>query len=502
MANKDVEKKEKVKKTPTKTDTKKTGTKTGAKKATTKTNTVKKTASKSTTKKTSTKPNNLENKKNNSKVVKIEEVENKINKIISETSPQEKIDSKNAEKVVIKEDNINKDIKTEQPKFGIFEYILLLIIVSLIFSLIGYFIGLKGNKSVNDDYVTVNKELREFIEEYNYILENYYGNVDESELISSAIKGMLSAVDEYSGFIDEESNNDSISLKGQYEGLGIGLLNDNKGNIVIVTVYENSPASKAGIKVGDIVYKINDEDLTGQDNSIVVDKVAELDDINLVIKRNDEEIKFNLKKENIIINSVTSEMLENNIGYIKVDLFAENTDEQFQEALTKLENQNMQSLIIDLRGNRGGHLSTVKNMLSLFMNDTHIIYQTEDENGIEKVYSTGNKDKDYKIVILQDLSSASASEVMASSLKEQLDAYIIGTNSFGKGTVQTLRKVEGIGEYKVTTMKWLTSNGVWIDTNGITPDLEVELSNEYYQNPTRENDNQFQEALNYLKGEN
>ena len=162
----------------------------------------------------------------------------------------------------------------------------------------------------------------------------------------------------------------------------------------------------------------------------------------------------------------------------------------------------MQSLIIDLRGNSGGHLTTVKNMLSLFLNDTHVIYQTEDENGIEKVYSTGNEDKDYEIVVLQDLSSASASEVMASALREQLDAYIVGTTSFGKGTVQTLRVVDGIGEYKVTTMKWLTSNGVWIDSNGIAPDLEVQLNEEYYINPTRENDNQFQAAVDYLKGEN
>ena len=162
----------------------------------------------------------------------------------------------------------------------------------------------------------------------------------------------------------------------------------------------------------------------------------------------------------------------------------------------------MKSVRISLRGNSGGHLSSVRNMLSLFLNDTHVIYQTENDKGIEKVYSTGTKDKEYKIVILQDLGSASASEVMASSLREQLGAYIVGNTSFGKGTVQTLRKVEGIGEYKVTTMKWLTSNGNWIDSNGITPDLEVSLTEDYYNNPISENDNQLQAAINYLKEEN
>ena len=473
MANKKIEKKDEIKKEIKTTPKKVTTTKTtkGGKKVT------KKEENKNTV-----------TKKRANKKVELEQVDNKIKQEIIPTVINE-------HKEEIKQDK-------EKTKFGVFEYVILLVIISLIFSLLGYFIGIKANNSLEDDYVTVNKELREFIEEYNYILENYYGQVNSSELIENALKGMLSSIDNYSGFIDNGSNNNSISLKGEYEGLGIGVLNDKDGNIIIATLYGDSPASKAGIQIGDIVYKLNGEDLTGQDNSVLVDKIAELDDINLIIKRNDEELEFNLKKEKVVIKSVTSEMLDDNIGYIKVDLFAENTDEQFQTALSDLEGQNMQSLIIDLRGNNGGHLTSVKNMLSLFLNDTHIIYQTEDDNGIEKVYSTGNEDKEYKIVILQDLGSASASEVMASALREQLNAYIIGNTSFGKGTVQSVRKVDGIGEYKVTTMKWLTSNGVWIDGNGIQPDLEISLTEGYYENPTRENDTQFQAAIDYLKGEN
>ena len=191
-------------------------------------------------------------------------------------------------------------------------------------------------------------------------------------------------------------------------------------------------------------------------------------------------------------------MKENNIGYIKVDIFAENTYSQFKKALESLENNGMKSLIIDLRGNSGGHLTAVEDMLSLFMNDKHIIYQTEDKNGVEKVYSSGNKDKEYKIVILQDLGSASASEIMASSLKEQLGAYIVGKTSYGKGTVQSLQNVTGLGQYKVTTKKWLTSNGEWINEKGIVPDLEVSLTSDYIQNPTLENDAQYQAAIKYL----
>ena len=191
-------------------------------------------------------------------------------------------------------------------------------------------------------------------------------------------------------------------------------------------------------------------------------------------------------------------MEENNIGYIKVDVFANNTYSQFQKALIELENNNMKSLIIDLRGNSGGHLLAVENMLSLFMNDTHVIYQTEDKDGIEKIYSTGNKDKEYNIVILQNSGSASASEVMATSLREQLGAYIIGNTSYGKGTVQNLQTISGIGQYKVTTKKWLTSNGEWINEVGVKPDLEVSLSEDYYKNPILENDDQYQTAIKYL----
>ena len=403
----------------------------------------------------------------------------------------EKITKPKVKKVEIEEKII------ENQKYSSFELVLIFVICALIFSLVGYFIGKKADLS-NGDYSTATKEIQKFIEEYNYILENYYGDIDKDELISNAIKGMVSSLDEYSQFVDEDSNNFSITLAGEYEGLGVGITMTTDNEIIISSIYPNSPAEKAGLNIYDVITKFNGESVEGLSTSDLVDKISNTDNIKLTILRDTEELTFDLKKEKVVIESVHSEMKENNIGYIKVDIFANNTYSQFQKALTKLENDGMESLIIDLRGNSGGHLLAVENMLSLFMNDTHVIYQTEDKNGIEKIYSTGNKDKTYKIVILQNLGSASASEVMATSLREQLGAYIIGNTSYGKGTVQNLQTISGVGQYKVTTKKWLTSNGEWINEVGVKPDLEISLSEDYYKNPTLENDSQYQAAIKYL----
>lgn len=427
----------------------------------------------------------MENRKKTDKKINIEQVDKKISEKKSKITSYKKEEQQ----------SINK----EQNKCGIFEIVLVVVITSLIFSLVGYFIGIKSNLIGDVNYSTASKEIQKFIEEYNYILENYYSDIDKEELVSSAIKGMLSSLDEYSEFVGDDSSNFSITLEGEYEGLGVGISSTTDNEIIITTIYPNSPADKAGLKVGDIITKFNNESVEGLSTTELVDKISQTEEINLIVLREEEELTFNLKKDKIVIESVHSEMKDNNIGYIKVDIFANNTYSQFHQALEDLEKQNMESLIIDLRSNGGGHLSAAKDILSLFLNDTHVIYQTEDKNGIEKFYSEGNEDKNYKIVILQNSISASASEVVTSCLKEQLGAYVIGTTSYGKGTVQNLQNVSGIGQYKVTTKKWLTSNGGWINEVGIKPDLEVNLSENYFKNPSLDTDDQYQAAIKYLK---
>lgn len=395
---------------------------------------------------------------------------------------------------------INRNIKLNN-KYDLFELIVLMAIFGLICLLIGYFINNSEN-SKNDVFsnnFTMSKEIETFIEEYNYILENYYGDIDKNELISSAIKGMLSSLDEHSEFVGEDSNNFEITLEGTYQGVGIGIANDTKGNIVITQIYPNSPAEKAGLKINDIVIKFNEVDLNGKTSSELVDLIGQENVINLTVLRDNKEKTFELKKEVIVLDSVYYEMKENNIGYIEIGIFANNTYDQFKNALETLEKKGMEKLIIDVRGNTGGHLSTVERMLYLFLDNTHIIYQTQTKTETNKFYSKGKVDKKYPIVILQNSLSASASEIMAATLREELNAYIIGTTSYGKGTVQQLQSVDGIGDYKFTTKKWLTPKGNWIDGVGIVPDLEITLGVEYLEKPSFDTDSQYQAALNYLK---
>lgn len=446
---------------------------------------------KETKEKKSVKKNMTKSKKE--KEVSLSEAENKIKEKIAEIE-KEDIENK---KIKSKNNDKNK-IDIDKNKFSLFELIVSIVIISLIFLLVGYFFG-RQNQSENSNYSVADKEIQTLIEEYNYILENYYGDINKDELILGAIEGMLGTLDDYSEVVGDESNNFTITLEGSYQGVGIGINTDTSGNIIIVTVYPDTPASEAGLQSGDIIKKFNGQELLNVTTSELVEMIGNNNEITLTILRNEEELEINLVKREVVLDSVYSEMQDNNIGYICVSIFANNTYEQFKEALETLEQQGMEKLIIDLRSNGGGHLSSVEKMLYLFLDQSHIIYQTQDKENTETVYSKGTVDKLYPIVILQNSISASASEIMAATLREELGAYIIGTTSYGKGTVQQLQTISGVGQYKFTTKKWLTPKGNWIDGVGIIPDLEVTLTEEYLKNPGFETDSQYQAAIEYLK---
>lgn len=387
--------------------------------------------------------------------------------------------------------------------FTVKEVVILLVITCLANVTIFFFMNI-GEEEEN---ITYDNVVGEILETYNYIKDNYYGEIDEKELINGAVKGMTEALgDSYSTFIeDTQSDTYDIILVGEYTGVGIQisqLLNSNE--IIVSEVFKNSPAEKAGLQVGDVVKSINNISTNGMTTSDVGSyiKNGDVTKFNIVVTRDGVEKTFFVERGSIVIDSVTSEMFENDgvkTGYIRLDVFALNSDEQFKEHLNKLEKNGMNSLIIDVRANTGGHLSTVTNIISEFLDGSKVIYKTSTKTKEETKYSLGRVTKDYEIIVLVDSESASASEVLAAALRESYGAKLLGTKTFGKGTVQEMQEISTGENYKITTKKWLTPNGNWIHGVGLNPDYEVNLNTAYYENPTKENDNQLNEALKLLK---
>jgi len=414
---------------------------------------------------------------------------------------------------MIEEDNI-KEIKEptikkkNKPKkmFSTSETILL-VFISL---LIGLSIGglLKNTNVISKSNILNDKNLQEFIENYEYILNNYYEEVDRESLISEAIAGMMNSLDDpYSMYFnDEESDNFSITLDGSYKGIGIQIIkNEETGYMTVASIFKNSPAEEAGLIVGDEIISIDDiktTEISASEFSTLI-RDSEATEFNMIILREEKKLEIKLKKNTITINSVTSEMFDvgnKKIGYIYIGIFANNTYDQFKEKLEELEKEKIDALIIDVRGNTGGHLTAVDNILDLFLNSKQILYKFEQNGEISTIYGTGNDNKSYEIVLLGDETSASASEVLIAALKENLGSQFIGKKTYGKGTVQELVTLSNGTQYKITIKKWLTPNGNWIDnTEGITPDIEVDMSEEYYQTYNNDDDRQLQKALDYLK---
>lgn len=406
----------------------------------------------------------------------------------------------------------NHNIKSKKKKnvknpFTNVEVIFLVVVTAIVSMLMTYIFtsSFYLKDEVNETYEE-DSALQEFIDTYQNVIDSYYEEVDEQELIDNAIKGMLSGLDDpYSTYLDENtSSNFDVNLAGTYQGIGLEVYNDSDMNVVVSRVFENSSADEAGIQAGDIIKKIDNKDLTNKKTSEFANytKNKKNGKFEVVYSHEGEEKTAQLERKIIIIQSVSSEVIERNshkMGYIQIDIFSATTYSQFKKAVEKLEKEQVEGMVIDVRGNTGGHLTVVSDMLSLFMDKKHVIYQIEDKNKKTKYYSTGKDTKEYPVVVLQNEDSASASELFTAAMKESYGAKIVGMKSYGKGTVQELNTLQDGTQYKFTTKKWLTPKGNWIHEKGITPDVTIELNENYLENPTHENDEQFQKAFDVLE---
>ncbi len=400
----------------------------------------------------------------------------------------------------------NENLIDDSKKHFKLSEVMILVIVTLI---IGVILGLSifkvmYEKSDNlqlygDEYVS------KFADNYNYIINNYYGELDKNELIDSAIAGMIDSIDDpYTTYIDDtDSNTFNTTLEGSFQGIGIEVVNDSNNNIIVYSVIEDSPADKAGIKNLDIIKSVNGKSVENMSTSdfVSIIKNSESSVFDIVLLRDNKELNLTLNRELVTIKSVQSELFkrgDKKIGYIYMSIFASNTYSQFKSQLSELEKSGIDSLIIDVRSNTGGHLTAVESILGLFLDSSHVIYQTEDKTGVVKFYSRGSVTKDYPIVILTNEASASASEILAAAMKDEYNAILVGKKTYGKGTVQELKTLPDGEQYKFTTKKWLTPSGEWINGVGVAVDIEVDFNKDYYDNPVYDNDKQLQAAIEAL----
>lgn len=381
------------------------------------------------------------------------------------------------------------------------------VIIVMIFSIgIGILMCFGGISIITGkNYLAVTKDLKKVVDTYYAIVDNYYGELDRDKLIDGAVEGMISSVgDTFTSYSDTESTSSfDETINGSYDGIGCTVATLEDGTISVIDMFEDSPSAKAGLKVGDIILKVDGESYEGKNSNDISDyiKNSGKSKVVLTVKRDNEEKDISINLSKVEIPHVSGKVIEQDnkkIGYINISLFASNSYKQFKSKLDELEKNNIDGLIIDVRDNSGGYLSSVTDICNLFLDKGKVIYQLEDSKGKVKKKDTTKEKRKYGIVVLINGGSASASEILASAIKESYVGDIVGTNSYGKGTVQQTKKLLDGSMIKYTTQKWLTPDGNSINEVGVTPTRVVELNEEYFNNPTTENDNQLQEAIKLI----
>ncbi len=341
-----------------------------------------------------------------------------------------------------------------------------------------------------------------------YIDTFYLNDVDGKDLEDGIYKGILKGLDDpYSVYYTKkEYSSLQESTTGVYCGIGAYVTQDVKtGVITIVQPFEGGPADVAGILPNDIIYKIEGEEVTGEDLSEVVAmmKGKKGTKVSLTVVRDKKKLDFSVTRNEIEIPTVEYKMMDNKIGYIKVSEFDEITAEQFRKALDDLEKQNEKGLIIDLRNNGGGRLTAVVDMLDRMLPEG-VIVSTKNKKGEGDTYSSTDEEKFVKpLAVLINGNSASASEVFAGAIQDYGTGELIGTTSFGKGIVQTIFGLNDGTAVKLTTSEYFTPKGRNIHGKGLTPDVKVELKEELKQKVTIEpkDDNQLQTAIKEVQKE-
>ena len=376
------------------------------------------------------------------------------------------------------------------------------IIKYYLFIFLSFFYFISANSSEVDIY----KKIDLFGEVLEKINREYIDEINQSESMDSAINGLLQSLDPYSSYMSPEILEEmQTETSGEFGGLGIEVSME-AGVVKVISPIDDTPASKAGLKAGDYIVKINDTQVQGKSLSEAVDLMRGPvgSSIELTVRRRGEKkaLTFNITREIIEIQSVKSELLEDNIGYIRLTSFNENSSDQIEKQIKKLKkNKNLNSFILDLRNNPGGLLNQAIRISDFFLENGEIVStKSRKKSDNRKWFAKKGDITDGKtLLVLINYGSASASEIVAGALKDHKRAIVVGENSYGKGSVQSIIPLKNRGAIRLTVAKYYLPSGKSISEVGVRPDIEVNEEGDDFKIRT-DTDNQLNYAIKLLNG--
>lgn len=365
-----------------------------------------------------------------------------------------------------------------------------------------YFIGLSSGgytaitNSEYENYKKTNEKYAKLVELEAYIKKNYYIPVDEDKLEQGMYKGLFWGLgDPYSAYLTKKEYEEiMISTSGEYQGIGVTIAPDEEGYINVVSPIDDSPAEKAGIKSGDKITAVGGESFSGSniDAAVAAMRGKPGSKVALTIVRNGKVLEFEITRANIVMQSVKSEVLEGNIGYIRISSFEEKTAEDFKQHLRNLELKGVSGLVLDLRDNGGGLVEVSVEVADMLL-DEGIVTYTEDRQGEKRYYKSKAGATKLPYVVLVNGGTASASEIITGAIKDHKGGKIVGTTTYGKGIIQSVEELPNGDAIKLTIMQYFSPDGNVIHGIGVEPDIVVEAL------PDDKTDKQLEKALELLK---
>ena len=396
--------------------------------------------------------------------------------------------------------------------------LVLIIIASLLFGAFGVVaymeLDIASVISGNDGYIKLSQEEYDKFAEYcktyekaqllkDFISENYYVPVEDETLNEGIYRGLFDSLgDQYSYYMTpKEYKDEVVSVSGDYSGIGITYSLDIYGNIVILGVYDDTPASEAGLQPLDYIIAVDGVPYGAENYNDISEIIRGKSgtDVTVTVLRGDETIDFTMTRRRIIVKTVDYEILDGNIGYISISGFEDSTVSDFKKALSYLENSNVDGFILDLRDNGGGIVDYSVEIADTLIDNGTVVY-AEDQKGNREYYKAGPGRTELDYVVLVNQNSASAAEILAAGIQDNGEAPIVGTVTFGKGIIQVMNELSDGSAVKITMYQYFSANGSVIHKKGITPDFKIELKDtDYDENGLLVNDRQLKKAIEVLK---